>query len=372
MKHRLQKNRSGLVCFCARFFCAICFCTACLVFAIFTPASATELKKTPNVVLQPSTSGSKGGHIGYIGLVLDGNEVKEVIADSPAAKARLLKGDLIMSVNNYPTSAFKGDAVVKAIHGVVGTAVSLVIRRGGKDYSCSLVRGETVRGSGIRPRFGGADHEQKPLALDSAPALNAAIKPDKTDQEMVSIFRKSVSSDPAYNRVLQALHRIPETRRSELSKWGLKVVIAPTIVDAHPQFATEKPRGYLHGGTYQNCPGLFMPSTKTIYVAEKASLGNSPFQENVWITGTVLHEFGHAVDHYEYRSSSPEFKKAYDEDSHRLTNELRNRFYYYTQADEAGPSELFAELFSESRGSGESEGLETAFPHCLKYIKQMD
>ncbi|MBS1956815.1 MAG: PDZ domain-containing protein [Cyanobacteria bacterium SZAS-4] len=356
---------------------AVCSAYAvCCFVTMFAPANAadcqaSESQKTPAVVLKPPASGSKGGLIGYIGLLLDGNEVKEVLADSPAAKARILRGDLIVSVNNYPTSSLKGDAVVKAIRGVVGTAVSLVIRRGGKDYSCSLLRSEAVQGSGVRPRFGVAN-EQKTVNANPAPALNTAIKPDKTDQEMISIFRKSASSEPAYNRVLQALHRIPETRRNELSKWGLTVVIAPTIVDAHPQFATEKPRGYLHGGTYQNCPGLFMPSTKTIYVAEKASLGNSPFQENVWIMGTVLHEFGHAVDHYEYRSSSSDFKKAYEEDSHRLTNELRNRFYYYTQADEAGPSELFAELFSEASGSGESEGLGNAFPHCLQYIKQMN
>ncbi len=364
MKHRFQKlarKRSS----------AVRFCAACCILAIFAPANAEDVKKTPDAVPKAVAGGSKGGRIGYIGLVLDGNQVREVIADSPAAKARILKGDLIMSVNNYPTSSLKGDAVGTAIHGVVGTAVSLVIRRGGKDYACSLVRSEAAQGSGVRPRFG-VQSDQKSLTRDPAPAVNPAIKPDKTDQEMISIFRKSVSSEPAYNRVLQALHHIPETRRNELSKWGLKVVIAPTIVDAHPQFATEKPRGYLHGGTYQNCPGLFMPSTKTIYVAEKASLGNSPFQENVWIMGTVLHEFGHAVDHYEYRSSSPDFKKAYEEDSHRLTNELRNRFYYYTQADEAGPSELFAELFSEANGSGESEGLGNAFPHCLTYIKQMN
>jgi hypothetical protein len=339
--------------------------------AIWAPAESAELKKTPDTVLKSSTTAaSKGGLVGYVGLLLNGNEVMEVIANSPAAKARILKGDLIISVNNYPTSSLKGDAVGTAIHGVVGTSVSLVIRRGGKDYSCSLVRKEAALGGGVPPRFGVDTRRNTTPERESAPV--SAVKPDNTDLEMISIFRKSADSAPAYNRVLQALHRIPETRRNELSKWGLKIVIAPTIVDAHPQFATEKPRGYLHGGTYQNCPGLFMPSTKTIYVAEKASMGNSPFQQNVWITGTVLHEFGHAVDHYEYRSTSPDFKKAFEEDSNRLTNELRNRFYYYTQADEAGPSELFAELFSEVRDASNSEGLGIAFPHCFKYIKQMD
>lgn len=335
---------------------------------VTTEALASDVRTTAG-------SRSSGGLIGYVGLELNGNLVVNVIPGSPAAAARLIKGDLIVSVNNYQIRDTKGDETLKAMRGVVGAPVTLVVRRSGKDYSCNLVRSAAVLRSGALPNFGAATASAKSASnadSDEDPSENSAIKPDKIDAEMISIFRKSVDSGPAYNRVLQALHRVPLTRRDDLAKWGLKIVIAPTIVDAHPQFATEKPRGYLHGGTYQNCPGLFMPGTKTIYVAEKASMGNSPFQQNIWIVNTVLHEFGHAVDHFGYRSKSEEFTKAYTEDSQRLTNELRNTFYYFTQADEAGPSELFAELFSISLGGGGQRGLESAFPHCFKYVKHID
>jgi hypothetical protein len=319
---------------------------------------------------------STGGRIGYVGVLLDGNQVMGVIAGSPAAKAHLMKGDLIVSVNNYQIKASKGDEAEKAVRGIVGTSVALVVQRGGKNYSCTLVRSEALVQSGLAPSFAGtsaAPKESSASSPDADPALNSSVKPDKIDLEMISIFRTSADSAPAYNRVIQALHHIPSTRRDDLSKWGLKIVIAPTIVDAHPQFATEKPRGYLHGGTYQNCPGLFMPNTKTIYVAEKASMGNNPFQQNVWIFSTVLHEFGHALDAMEYRSKSADFTKAYTEDSQRLTNELRNTFYYFTQSDEAGPSELFAELFSiASGGSGYAPGMDSAFPRSFKYVKQIE
>ncbi|MBX9671226.1 MAG: tetratricopeptide repeat protein [Candidatus Obscuribacterales bacterium] len=199
---------------------------------------------------------------------------------------------------------------------------------------------------------------------------------DPTDKNLLNVHKRTADTDKVYAIVLNALAAVPPKVKSALREGGCKILIARTIVDACPELATDKPSGYIHGGGYDNCPGMFVPSTKTLYIAERASWNNSPPRLNTQAGFTTLHELGHAYDHVKHDISGGEFKKLYDEDAAHLTNSQRTEWHYYCQEGERGPCELFAELFAICHGTaagidrGDGE-LAQVFPRCYKFIKSM-
>jgi hypothetical protein len=98
----------------------------------------------------------------------------------------------------------------------------------------------------------------------------------------------------------------------------------------------------------RKCAGLYRSAAKTLYVTERFAPVTYVPQLNMHLRHTLFHEFGHAVDHCKQISRSETFVAAYQSDCRHLTNGLREHFHYYTQAEEAGPSELFAELFADA------------------------
>jgi hypothetical protein len=205
----------------------------------------------------------------------------------------------------------------------------------------------------------------------------AAAAADDIDKRMIIIHRHTADTDDVYSQVTGALSLISRQIKEELFNFGIRIVIAPTIAEANPDSSQNKPRGYIHGGGMDNVPGMYMPWNKQIFVGERASWKNSPPQRNRWVQSTMLHETGHAFDDSHYHlSTAGDFKAAYDEDFQRLTNSQRTRLYYYCQEGDAGPSELFAELFAltESSAGGidpRSPELVSAFPNSLKFVRTL-
>lgn len=196
------------------------------------------------------------------------------------------------------------------------------------------------------------------------------------DRTMIEVYQNRKSKDTAFvmDEVASALCALEESTKRTLREGGCKILISHTILTARPDMRGVKPRGYLHGGGYDNCPGMFDPSTKTLYVPEKASWRNSPPQLNRWVKETALHELGHAYDHcLKEVSERAEYRKAVSQDHQRLTNTLRRTYWYYTQPG-AGESELFAELFAVLHGAAESaeqEKMPLFFPITTKYMKDL-
>lgn len=79
-----------------------------------------------------------------IGLVVqrspEGAPIVEVTSGSPAARAGLRVGDVILTVDNTPVHAFAVDAVSAMISGPRGTAVALLVLSGGKGRTVAVVR----------------------------------------------------------------------------------------------------------------------------------------------------------------------------------------------------------------------------------------
>ncbi len=94
--------------------------------------------------LEEDLSGQFEG-IGAILTQKDGATViVEPIVDSPAAKAGLLKDDIIVAVGGEPVAGLVLDDVVAKIRGPEGTKVTLTILRGGNELTFEIERGTII------------------------------------------------------------------------------------------------------------------------------------------------------------------------------------------------------------------------------------
>ncbi len=213
----------------------------------------------------------------------------------------------------------------------------------------------------------------------SAPVSTSSRAIDPADKALLEIHRHTQDTDAISSIVLAALSAIPRKIKDEVKDGGCKILICPTILEANPHLANNKAAGYVHGGGYDNCPGMFYSGTKILYIAERVSWKSSPPEQNRGAASTTLHEFGHAYDFVKGKlSTGGEFASAYREDFGRLTNSQRTEWQYYCQDDggERGRSECFAELFAISHGTGAgitrgTTGLVNVFPKTFSYMKQL-
>jgi carboxyl-terminal processing protease len=106
--------------------------------------------------LRSSTAGSFGG----LGLEVDmvGGLVRVVtpMAGTPAARAGLQSGDLIMRFDGQPVAGMALADAIARLRGKPGTPIALIIRRAGRDddFTVSLVR-ETIRTPALRSSMEG-------------------------------------------------------------------------------------------------------------------------------------------------------------------------------------------------------------------------
>lgn len=100
-----------------------------------------------------------GGTFPGVGISLLSKDHQAVVAtpipNSPAARAGIDAGDVIVKVNGESIAGLSLDQVVKKVSGPVGTDVTLTVRRDGKDLDFTMKRQEiavgTVEGCGRNP-----------------------------------------------------------------------------------------------------------------------------------------------------------------------------------------------------------------------------
>jgi len=202
----------------------------------------------------------------------------------------------------------------------------------------------------------------------------AALK--DVDSTFISTGRHTADTDRTLVQVMRAIKLVPKNIVDELKAGGISVLVTPTILEAMPGSAMDKPRGYDHGGGYTNCGALF--HSPRIFIGERVSYLSSVPYLNRNIASSMLHEMGHAYDSVKgHLSQSGEFDRCYKEDFSHITNTQRTRHSYYTQSDGAGASEIFAQLFSyaiyksQVKADEDASDLQITFPRCTKYIKDL-
>lgn len=320
-----------------------------------------------------------GAHQGFIGLLIEKNKVGRVLDKSPALLAGFQAGDVITYVGSIAAAGKTTDEMLALLRGPVGSSVNVTYVRNGKPKTVTLTRAVAVqevyvpKETYVYRRAKGA--ERTPQAYEQPPKLaDKKFQADAIDRELVKVHRRTQNTDTINNEVLAALQTIPPRIKRELKDFGCVVLICPTVNEAKPDSVHDKPRGYKHGGGQDNVPGMYSPSTKTLYIAERASWQNSPPQINSWVRETVLHELGHAYDFCKHNlSSGPAFTEAYAQDTRGMTNSQRNEFDYFVQEGKAGPEELFAELFAlcqtDETQKRKVDSFAKAFPHCHTFME---
>jgi len=86
-------------------------------------------------------SGTIGGGIGAeIGIRRDKPTIVRILAGNPAEKAGLMAGDVIVAVNDQPTSGWTADKTATAVRGDVDTTVKIKVERGTQQKEYTVTR----------------------------------------------------------------------------------------------------------------------------------------------------------------------------------------------------------------------------------------
>ena len=128
--------------------------------------------------------------------------------------------------------------------------------------------------------------------------------------------------------------------------------VSNSVVEARPDLAGVRPRGWPLGKTWDVVPGLFSQDTNTVIVATNGKYPTGSFD-------MIYHEIGHAFDFYNNLSTSKDFMSAYLADKSYLGS-------YFLQPGKAGPSEAFAESFA--RYYGKDPQMKTNWPNLNTYM----
>lgn len=97
--------------------------------------------KEPSPIANSST---KGGRIGFVGIRFHNQKVLQIIPGSPAERACIAAGDVIVSYNGVSAKGQSDETMHKGMRGLEGTPLKLIVERAGKKYSCSIVRGHAI------------------------------------------------------------------------------------------------------------------------------------------------------------------------------------------------------------------------------------
>lgn len=331
----------------------------------------------------------KGGGI-YTGLaVADSFRIESVDENSPAYFAGLRPGDQIEYLNGTNVRDFPGNKdMLDMLVNPSGGGLNLRVCRGKQRFDVAFGGGRKPNG---QPKKFTTSSPSVPVASTSTASSSAnasrAYSPQRAASSSapaataskvetvvpIEIFRKTQYTDNTEQQVRTAIAKVPKQVQEAVKQRGIAILIVPDMLSAHPELNIEKPRGY-HGGGYDNCGGMFSSGPKKIYIAERVSWQSSPLRENWHLPGTVLHEMGHAYDNTGSYSKSEDFVKAYEDDGKYLGSEQRRTWEYFLQENDAGRSEMFAELFVAVISPADDDraaSLSKAFPRCTKFVSQL-
>lgn len=301
----------------------------------------------------------------HIGIVIDDRGViLKVDAASIAKRAGLKPGDKIISVNSQALEKISTDEIGRRVSDSKDANATFVIERVGKKYTCRLTK----------PKIDKSISTPASVSVSVPASASNKLRPKKDLPAILSSARQSKHSAQIEKEVVEALSIVPPSLLNELKDWGLKIKIVPSLIEDDSSLANQIPRGYTHGGGFDNCGGLFRGEIKTIYIAENVASGNQPYKRNELVHHTVWHELGHALDLSGGISTSQAFEEDYLKDKANLTNEQCRSNAYLVQEDQAGQSECFAELFvvlATNPNTERGKELASMFPRSFKYVRAL-
>ncbi len=180
----------------------------------------------------------------------------------------------------------------------------------------------------------------------------------------ITVACKTEYSDDALKAIDEALSSIPSNIDQQLSALGLKIILVPNMMDYCPvlkELTEEELRQF-----DKNCPALYAPLEKTVYLAEKWN-----GYESLSLMQNLLNRCGYAHGRLSGVSSSEEFRQAVAEDLKQASAGLQIEYRELS----GQPRELYAVLFSlaVTMKSGKNsdawyESFAQIFPCTLKLV----
>lgn len=159
---------------------------------------------------------------------------------------------------------------------------------------------------------------------------------------------------------------------------GVRVLLAPRLSLALPQWAAEQPRGWPAEQTWDHAEACYDPESRYVVIGEffhDPRAGNR-LTPHYRLAGCVLHEMGHAFDDVcaPAQSDADEFRRAHAVGRTRCGAGAPARLQYECSDGKDGAEELFAEAFALLHGHGSGatrEDYDTYFPEALHHVGRL-
>ncbi len=151
----------------------------------------------------------------------------------------------------------------------------------------------------------------------------------------ITVAYKTEYSDDALKAIDEALSSIPSNINQQLTEMGLRIILVPNIMEFCPVLKelTEEELNQFD----KNCPAVYAPLEKTIYLAEKWE-----GYESLTLTQNLFNRCGYAHGRLTGLTSSLEFRQAVAEDLNHAPADLQIEYRELS----GSPHELYAVLFS--------------------------
>ena len=153
-------------------------------------------------------------------------QIVRITDGSPAAKANLLIGDTIVSIEGQKVATMDERSRRRSLVGQSGTLAHLGIERAGKSYAVTIVRAaplpavsqnRTQRAPGIST----ADQASQPTS-------SAPLKPTGLDDRLITVQRRTKDTDEVMQQLLKGLSYLPDSVKLNFIDNGVKVVETPS------------------------------------------------------------------------------------------------------------------------------------------------
>ena len=198
--------------------------------------------------------------------------------------------------------------------------------------------------------------------LQGVPGRNVAAKQAAKLALALSLTVTRGTANKADQLVVAVeLSRLPASELQALEKAGYKIVVVRnSIVEAYPELATKRPRGWPRGKTWADSPGIHDGGRKEVAIATRGgqvpATGNGHNSVNL-----VIHETAHALDVVHGGSKKKGFKAARTADLAKLSK-------YEKQAGRGGLEESYAEGMARYYGGTAADRAKT--PNLSNYFQR--